>query len=152
MYCMNRYATAEVQPTMDERRPAPASEHSADAFGPLISALIFGYYGFLDSTVRDTTDDADNTVLLWLGTLWILRVSALLFVASTVLAFRNDRKTDLLYGASSMLATLGLLVILVWDQADTQYQTVFHPIILLLCIAWNGYGAIQTLRSALRGG
>jgi hypothetical protein len=149
---MNRYATAEVQPTMDERRPAPASEHSADAFGPLISALIFGYYGFLDSTVRDTTDDADNTVLLWLGTLWILRVSALLFVASTVLAFRNDRKTDLLYGASSMLATLGLLVILVWDQADTQYQTVFHPIILLLCIAWNGYGAIQTLRSALRGG
>jgi hypothetical protein len=149
---MNRYATAEVQPTMDERRPAPASEHSADAFGPLISALIFGYYGFLDSTVRDTTDDADNTVLLWLGTLWILRVSALLFLASTVLAFRNDRKTDLLYGASSMLATLGLLVILVWDQADTQYQTVFHPIILLLCIAWNGYGAIQTLRSALRGG
>ena len=149
---MNRYATGEVHPTMDERRPAPASEHSADAFGPLLSALIFGYYGFLDSTVRDTTDDADNTVLLWLGALWILRVSALLFLASTVLAFRNDRKTDLLYGASSMLATLGLLVILVWDQADTQYQTVFHPIILLLCIAWNGYGAIQTLRSALRGG
>lgn len=137
--------------TIDERRPTPASDHTADAFGPLISALIFGYYGFLDSTVRDTTDDAGNTVLLWLGSLWILRISALLFLASTALAFRNDRKTDLLYGASSILATLGLLVILIWDQADTQYQTVFHPIILLLCIAWNGYGSIQTLRSALRG-
>lgn len=136
---------------MDERRPAPASDHSADAFGPLISALIFGYYGFLDSTVRVTTDDAGNTVLLWLGTLWILRVSTLLFLASMALAFRNDRKTDLLYGASSILATLGLLVILIWDQADTQYQTVFHPIILLICIAWNGYGSIQTLRSGLRG-
>ncbi|MEY4118954.1 MAG: hypothetical protein RLZZ116_2282 [Planctomycetota bacterium] len=137
--------------TLDERRPSPASDHAADAFGPLISALIFGYYGFLDSTVRDTTDDAGNTVLLWLGSLWILRISALLFLASTALAFRNDRKTDLLYGASSTLATLGLLVILIWDQADAQYQTVFHPIILLICIAWNGYGAIQTLRSALRG-
>ena len=136
---------------MEDRRPAPDSPHSADAFGPLISAVLFGYYGFLDSTVRDTTDDAGNTVLLWVGTLWILRISALLFAASTALAFRNDRKTDLLYGASSLLATLGLLVILAWDQADSEYQTVFNPIILLICIAWNGYGSVQTLRSALRG-
>ena len=136
---------------MDERRPAPASDHTADAFGPLISTLLFGYYGFLDSTVRDTTDNAGYTVLLWVGTLWILRIATLLFAASTVLAFRNDRKTDLLYGASSLLATLGLLAIFVWDQADTEYQTVFNPIILILCIAWNGYGSIQSLRSALRG-
>jgi hypothetical protein len=135
---------------MNERNPAPDLERSADVFGPLISAVLFGYYGFLDGTVRQTADSAGKTVLLWLGTLWILRVSALLFAASTVLALRNDRKTDLLYGLASLLATLGLLVILLWDSADTEYQTVFHPLILLVCIVWNGYGSIQTLRSALR--
>ena len=136
---------------MDERNPVLEPSRNADVFGPLVSAAIFGYYGFVDATVRQTTDSAGKTVLLWLGSLWILRVTTLLFMGSTVLAFRNDRKTDLLYGAGSLLATLGLAVILVWDQVDTNYQTVFHPLILLVCIVWNGYGAVQTLRAALRG-
>lgn len=135
---------------MDARPSAPGPDSRVDAFGPLLSAVLFGYFGFLSADVRQTADDAGNTVLLWVGTLWIVRISTVLFAASAALALGGDRRTDLVYGASSLLATAGLAAILVWDQLDTEYQTVFHPLILLICIAWNGYGSIQTLRDALR--
>jgi hypothetical protein len=135
---------------MDERRPQDASPSSSDAFGPLLSAAVFGYYGFVDSVVSQTTDSSGQTVALWVGALWIIRIATLLFAVSAGLAFRNDSRTDLVYAVGTLIATLGLVVILVWDQFDTNYQTAFHPVILILCIAWNGYSSVAALRAALR--
>lgn len=135
---------------MTDRRPQDTSPSTSDAFGPLIAAAVFGYYGFIDSTVSQTADNSGKTVALWVGSLWIIRVAALLFAVSVGLAFRNDRRSDLAYAVGTLVATLGLVVILVWDQLDTTYQTAFHPLILVLCIVWNGYSALTALRAALR--
>ncbi len=135
---------------MDQRTASPRSDRSPDAFGPLISAAIFGYYGFLSGTVSQTTGAQGETVALWLGTLWILRVAAVLFAVCAVLAFRADQRTDLVYGAVGVIATAGLAAILVWDQLDTNYQTAFSPLLLVIFVAWNAYASVSTLRDALR--
>lgn len=133
---------------MHEPNPAFATDRAPDLFGPLLSTAIFGYYGFLAGL--NTTDGAGVSIGLWLGTLWILRAAAVLFLLSALLALRGDRRTNLLYGGAGLIATAGLAAILVWDQIDTNYSLVFSPILLVLFIAWNGYGSIMTLRDALR--
>lgn len=124
-------------------------EESPDPFAPALSALIFGYYGFLDSTIRDTTDGSGATVALWLGSLWILRVTAVLFAACVALALLRTRAAALAYGAVGLLSALGLLTILVWDQLDTKYFFAAHPLILLVCVLWNGWSSVASLRRAL---
>ncbi len=133
-----------------QHRTDHRSDHAPDAFGPLLSAAIFGYYGFLNGTVSQTTGNQGETVALWVGTLWILRLAAVLFAVCAVLALRGDRRTNLIYGAGGLAATAGLAAILVWDQLDSNYQTAFSPLLLVIFVAWNAYASGSTLRDALR--
>jgi hypothetical protein len=126
-----------------------APEEAPDPFGPALSALIFGYWGFLDSTVADTVDDSGATVPLWLGALWILRGTAVLFAVCVGLALLRTRPAAIAYGAVGLLSALGLLAILVWDQLDTKYFFAAHPLILLVCALWNGWASVSSLRRSL---
>jgi hypothetical protein len=89
-----------------------------------------------------------GVVLVVLHLFWV-RVAALIFGISTVLALLRNPKTDLLYGAGGLFATAALAGVLVWDLVDPNSLAV-SPIILVILIVWNGYSSIQTLRDALR--
>lgn len=135
-------------------RPIPdaAAGRGADVLGPLLATVVFGFYGFLSTLTSVTTDADGNTVALWVGSLWILRGSTILFLVATVLAIMRTRHATLASGIAGMLATVGLAAILIWDQLDTVYYFACPPLILLVFIAWNGFTSFLTLRDALRGG
>jgi len=133
---------------MAESTPRPVADRMGDLLAPLISAVLFGYYGFFAGL--DTSDASGATVPLWLGSVWILRIVTVLFAATIALALKDHPWSELAYGAAGLAATLGLLVILVWDQLDTANRTAFHPLLLVVFVVWNGFGSISTLRAALR--
>lgn len=133
---------------MGATNPSPSADRFADLLAPLISLALFGYYGFFAGL--ETADSSGATVPLWLGAVWILRLVTLLFAATIALALTKSERSELAYGAAGLAATLGLLVILVWDQLDTANRTAFHPLLLVVFILWNGFGSISTLRAALR--
>jgi hypothetical protein len=125
----------------------PTDARGPDVIGPIISAALFGYYGFVAGL--STHGSAGEPIALWLAFVWVLRVAALIFGISTVLALLRNPKTDLLYGAGGLFATAALAGVLVWDLVDPNSLAV-SPIILVILIVWNGYSSIQTLRDALR--
>jgi len=133
---------------MDESRPAHRFE--PDVLGPLLSAAIFGYFGFLSGTTSQVTNSAGDTVPLWVGSLWILRLSTVLFAGAAGLAMARAPIAGLASGFAGLAATLGLLVILVWDQLDTQYMFACPGWLLAIFIAWNGYHSVRTVREHLR--
>jgi hypothetical protein len=115
--------------------------------GPIISAALFAYYGFVAGL--STHGGAGEPIALWIAFVWVLRVAAVIFGISTVLALLRNPKTDLLYGAGGLFATAALAGVLAWDLVDPNSLAV-SPIILVILIIWNGYSSIQTLRDALR--
>lgn len=115
--------------------------------GPVLSALIFGYFGFY---VGLSTGDDSGTVPLYLATVWVLRISAILFVAAAVVALVGIRRSTLISGLVSAVATLGLLVIAVWSLADQERDIAVHPLIMAICIAWNAYSSAMAIRDGLR--
>lgn len=125
-----------------------------DPLSPLISLAVFGYYGFLNSTTAVIANDAGEIVPLLVGSLWILRVCAVLFAVCAGLAFAKKQPMGswslLAYGIVGAFASLGLLAILVWDQLDQQYFFACPPLILLILVVWNAYSSAMTLRDALR--
>ena len=135
---------------MDENRSTPSHRPAPDVLGPLISAAIFGYFGFLSDTTSQVTNSAGETVPLWIGALWILRLSTLLFAGAAGLALARAPMAGLASGLAGLAATLGLLVILVWDQVDRQYYFACPGWLLAIFIVWNGYHSIRTVREHLR--
>jgi len=125
----------------------PANRQPADLLGPLISTVLFGYYGFVAGL--DTTGSGGEPIPLWIAFVWVLRLSAVLFGLCLVLAARGNPKELLWYGIAGAVATAGLAGVFLWDLADPNSLAV-SPIILLLFIAWNGYSSVATIRDALR--
>jgi hypothetical protein len=132
---------------MGATNPRPSAERFADLLAPLISFVLFGYYGFLAGL--ETADSSGATVPLWLGSVWILRIVTILFAATIGLALLDHPWSELAYSVAGLASTLGLLVILVWDQLDTANRTAFHPLLLVVFILWNGFGSISSLRRAM---
>jgi hypothetical protein len=135
---------------MDENRSTPSHRPAPDVLGPLISAAIFGYFGFLSDTTSQVTNSAGETVPLWIGALWILRLSTLLFAGAAGLAMARIPMAGLASGVAGLAATLGLLVILVWDQVDRQHYFACPGWLLAIFIVWNGYHSVRTVREHLR--
>lgn len=124
-----------------------ATRQPTDFLGPLISTVLFGYYGFLAGL--DTHGSAGEPIALWIAFVWSLRISAVLFAICLVLAARGNPRELLWYGISGAIATAGLAAVLVWDFADPNALAV-SPFILLIFVAWNGYSSFATIRDALR--
>jgi hypothetical protein len=145
---IRRYSTdmADTAPTPRGTDPATMP----DVFAPIISAAVFGYYGFLSGTTADITNDVGEVVPLWIGCLWILRLCTLVFIAITVVAFLPVPKVGLIFGAGGLLAAAGLLTVLVWSQVDQTYDFACHPLVLLAFAILNIYTSAMAIRASLR--
>jgi hypothetical protein len=112
----------------------------------LLSAAIFGYFGF---SVAWLTTGNNGEFLLYVAILeWTLKVTAIAFLAAALLAFASPLAGNLVYSVVGLLGALALLVVLVLDIADQQH-TAISPILLIIFIGWNGYGSWMGLRAAL---
>ena len=131
---------------MHESTPQPIRQ-PADLFGPLLSTVLFGYYGFVAGL--DTHGSAGEPIALWIAFVWVLRVSAVLFAACFVLALRGNPRELLWYGVSGAIASAGLAGVFLWDLVDPNSLAV-HPVLMLIFIAWNGYSSFATIRDGLR--
>ncbi len=108
----------------------------------LLSALIFGFFGF---TLR--TSAVDGQFVLFMALLaWTLRISCILFVGSALCTIVNPIVGNLLYALVGVTGAGLFVVVVVLDIADMDYATI-HPVILLLFAAWNGYGSWLALRA-----
>ncbi len=130
--------------SLASRRAAP------DLLSPLISLVLFGYYGFVSSTTSDLTNENNETVALWLAFLWSMRVVALLFAGCVVLALTKHAAAHLALGICGLVATATLATLGLWDASDTNYQLACPTLLLWIFVAWNGYASITTLRESRR--
>lgn len=131
-------------------RPGPQGfdDRGPDVLGPLLSAAIFGYFGFF--TGLQTDDGSGTTVPLYLATVWVLRLSALLFLAAAVIAILGKQRAGLYAGIAGALATLGLVVVTAWSMLDPERDIAVNHLIMIICILWNAYSSFVGIRSALR--
>jgi hypothetical protein len=140
-----------MQPSPPTERAGIVSPVQTDLFSPLISAAIFGYYGFLNDTVRDVIDDqTGQTVPLWIAFLWSMRLVAVLFLISVGMAMLRKRGSLFVSGLAGMTAALMLAAFAVWDAMDEQYMLAAPGWLLVLFAAWNGYASAGTLRDGVR--
>jgi hypothetical protein len=131
----------------------PADESSSrgtpiDPVGPLISCVLFGYYGFFAGLL--TTDNSGATVPLFVAFVWTLRVAAILFAACACMSFIPVRRGELWAGLAGVIATAGLLGILIWDALDNVYQVACPTWLLAILVIWNGFTSVRALRDTLR--
>jgi hypothetical protein len=113
----------------------------------LLSAAIFGYFGFATSFIHHSA--ITGKLLLYVPILeWTLKVSAIAFLVSGILTFVTPVGGNLLYSVVGILSAVGFLVVAVMDVADTQHQ-VMSPLLLIVFAAWNGYGSWIGLSAVL---
>jgi len=120
----------------------------AGPFVMLFSAAFFGYFGFS----RDwSAPFPDGKVVLFMVVLgWTLKISAALFLASSVVSFVNPILGHGLYAATGIVAAGLFVVVVVMDVTDTDHMVMpYGWVVLLLIAVWNGYGSWLSLRSIL---
>jgi hypothetical protein len=124
-------------------------EKTGQLAGPaimILSALIFGYFGFrMSSTALD-----GEFVLFFALLTWTLRISAGLFVLSAILTFVVPVVGNLLYALVGVVGAGLFVVVAVMDIADP-YDASVPWWLLLVFAAWNGYSSWLALRAILAG-
>ena len=112
----------------------------------LLSAAIFGYFGFAITWIHHSTT---GQFLLFVALLdWTLKGSAIGFGMAAVLTFVKPPLGNLLYGVIGLLGAVLFVVVAGMDYVDKQH-TALHPVLLLIFAAWNGYGSWTGLKAVL---
>jgi len=126
------------------------SRQSAMLAGPgimLISAAIFGYFGFTTTFVYHSA--ATGQLLIYVPMLdWTLKVTAVAFLVCGLVTFKAPVIGNLAYGVFGVCSAIMFVIVAVLDFAD-QKHTVMHPLLLLVFAAWNGYGSWTALRELM---
>ena len=113
----------------------------------LLSAAIFGYFGFATSWAHYSPRTGE--FLLFVALLeWTLKGSALAFVASAILAFVQPVLGSFVFGVAGLVGAILFVVIAGMDYVDKQHASL-HPVLLLVFAAWNGYGSLTGLRALI---
>jgi len=120
-----------------------------DLAGPgimLLSSALFGYFGFASTWI---TTGSNGQYLLFVAILeWTLRISAIGFLVAAIITGVRPMTGNVLYSVISLLGAVAFLVVLVMDVMDKQHM-VLHPVLLAIFAAWNGYGALTSLKQLL---
>lgn len=112
----------------------------------LLSAAIFGYFGFSTGfNPRGTS----GQLLVYVPILeWTLKGSAVLFLLSAGLAWVAPRPGHLLYAVVGLVGAVLLLLVAALDFLDPVH-TVFSPVLLVIFALWNGFGSLSGLGEVL---
>lgn len=134
----------------------PQRESSSVMAGPgimLLSAAIFGYFGWVIGKNGYAPDQNGQIVPSWVLLAATIHASAVVFALSALLTFFHPAAGNLLYGISGVLSALLFVVVVILDHLDKTHVLAVSPILLILFAAWNGYGSWTGLRAllALRG-
>ncbi|MHC5007329.1 MAG: hypothetical protein ACYTGF_08245 [Planctomycetota bacterium] len=128
-------------------------EKTGQLAGPaimLLSALVFGYFGFFRTW---STRGAGGEFILFPALLgWTLKISSVLFLVSAGLAIVKLVAGNLIYALTGVTGAGMFVVIAVIDIADQGHTIMpYAPVGLVLFAAWNGYGSWVALRAVLAG-
>ncbi|MCH2162292.1 MAG: hypothetical protein MK085_10520 [Phycisphaerales bacterium] len=132
-----------------EHHPSAASAGFSGPGVMLISAALFGYFGFFTSW---STTGTDGQFLPFVAIVeWSLKGGAIGFAVSGILAFFAVRPAEFIYAIVGIITAIGFVIGGVLDLADTQH-TALSPFLLFLFAAWNGYGSFSSLKRLLQSG
>lgn len=112
----------------------------------LISAAIFGYFGF---GMTWLTTGVNGQFLPFVAIFeWTLKIGAIAFLASGVITFIQPLAGNALYAVASMLSAIAMAIVLVLDYMDKQHM-VMPEIVLLILVLWNLFGSWSSMREVL---
>jgi hypothetical protein len=119
----------------------------------LLSAAIFGYFGFFITWNHYSI--ITGKFLLFVALLdWTLKGASIGFAIAAGITVVKPFLGNVLYCVVSLLSAVLFVVVAALDFIDPQH-TAMHPALLLIFAAWNGYGAwsglqeLQALRAAI---
>jgi hypothetical protein len=134
---------------------SPASDSRSNIFFMLVSAAVFGYFGFGMSWVHQYTNTTPPVWIPMIAVLmWTLRCGTIAFVASAIISMGKPWIGSLLYAAAGLATAAVFAVVAVWEWTNAQgYFSGVPPFLLILFALWNGYGSwmgIKELMAAKR--
>ena len=112
----------------------------------LLSAAIFGYFGFWTTWLHTGVDGQTLAFVVILE--WTLKACAVGFAACGILAFAMPRPAEFLFAGLGLLSAAAFIVVGILDLLDTDHTAGMF--LLFIFAAWNGFGSISSLRSLLR--
>ncbi len=125
---------------------APEGSRLAGPAVMLVSAALFGYFGFATSWNHH---GITGQFLLFVALLdWTLKLSAIGFLVAAVLTLMAPMLANLIYGLVGLAGAILFIVIAVMGYLDKQH-TAMHPLLLVIFAAWNGYASFAGLREVL---
>ncbi len=128
------------------------SRASSNFAGPgimLISAVIFGFFGFM--YVNWNTPGVNGQLVpfrLICG--WTLKIASVSFFVCALLTFVKPMVANVLYAVVGLISAALFVVVAILDLADQQHAIMaYGPFILFLFAAWNGYGSWIALKDLM---
>jgi len=113
----------------------------------LISAALFGYFGFFRGLTPTTNQG--TFVFFFALLVWTLKGTACGFILGGLLTFIRPVPGNLIYGITGLLSAILFVLIAVMDIMDKQNAAAAPPVLLLIFAAWNGYGSWFGIRAVL---
>jgi len=114
----------------------------------LISAAIFGFFGFTTGFPELTTDNPPQIIPMVVVLKWTLRGTAIAFLISAIIAMKQQFIANVLYSVIGLISAVVFVVVAVWDMTSV-YMSGVHWFLLLVFAAWNGYGSWTALRELM---
>jgi hypothetical protein len=112
----------------------------------LLSAALFGYFGF---GITWLTTGNGGQFLFYVALMeWTLKISSIGFLVAALITFGKPLIGNLLYSIVGLLGAIAFAIVLALDLLDPQHMTV-TPILLIIFVAWNGYGSWMGLKEVL---
>jgi hypothetical protein len=126
------------------------SQRGVGLAGPvimLISAALFGYFGFTTRFVA--TSGVTGQLLIYVPMLeWTLKISAIAFLICAGVVVIAPVIGNVIYSLVGLVGAVMFVLVAIMDLADQQHM-VMSPLWLLVFAAWNGYGSWTGLQAVL---
>jgi hypothetical protein len=136
-----------MNPETPSVRAASESRGSA-VFWMLISAGLFGYFGFMLSYPNTLRTGDPNWISIVL--MWTIRATAIGFAVSALLLFLHRFIAHLFFSSIGLLSAIMFGIVIIWHFTTDAHAPI--PIILLIIFAlWNGYSSWRELSGMLAG-